>query len=165
MQNLPSRIAILSLLAGALACGGEEETQEEPFADALADACEHLAEASTAITAAESLTDALPTVSDHTHYTITLAAVQGGNGGYVELASEGGELVVVLDRDIAIDVRDPSGSGVAIEQTMTAPEACSAAQVAYVLDLSVGSHTIGFAPGQQSTVQLVIVATADGEEH
>src|SRR5687768_13799878 len=83
-------------------CGGDDGGEESIDVEG----CEHLQEGpEVPVTATVDQTDPPAVADDHMRYDVTLVAVTGGNGGFVEFAAdEEGDFVFFFDANVAIHI-------------------------------------------------------------
>lgn len=156
------RLASLIVLVASSLAGCSEEGEPTPSDEA----CEHAQGGpSSAVTAGSAPDSSAGDVTEeHTRHDVTLVAVDGGNGGFVQFNSEGGEHIFFLTRDIPIAFQDAAAALVPIEQS-SAEETCDEVVVAHRIDLPVGRIILEFGPTAETSVSVLIEPVAHDEAH
>ncbi len=150
-------------LAPACDSGGADDHDEPEHA--AEEGCEHMAEAAgLSVTATSEAADAADGTVEHARAEITLIEVDGGHGGYVTFASEGGDHHFFLSADVPFQITDATGTEVVPEGSEAVDE-CEAVAIAYEVHLEVGLHHLWFGPTGETTVGMVFEAGEHDEEH
>jgi hypothetical protein len=114
---------------------------------------------SASLTADESAGDVS---AERTRHDVTLVALTGGNGGSLQLDSEGGRHIIYQTKTITLAVKDAAGTDV----VMTSVEEQECAEVVSSNDgvLPAGQLFINLGPSPESDVSLIVLAAADDDD-
>lgn len=149
--HLPAAVLVaLAVVGVAAGCAEEELTPSD-------EACEHAqkgpASAATASTVADSTAGDVS--AEHTRHDIAFVAVDGGNGGFVQLDAEGGELGFFLTADVPLALFDGNAAPVAIEERLE-ETTCPEVIVSHHVELPVGKVFLSFGPTTENGVSLLV---------
>lgn len=158
-RHIIASFTVAVALAGA--CGEEDHHEHATTAE---DACEHILEQGTAITAIDDTTADAPDVADHhRRFDIALVGEAGSLGGYVDLVSdEAAEVTVFLSADVPITLYDSAGDEVSAESSDSVDE-CAELDNGYTYDLGVGTYLMSFGPTSEDSVSIVVIEEGDHE--
>lgn len=155
-HHVPPRSASFCLVPLALAglllpgCAEPEPTPSD-------EACEHAQSGPAAAATAGSVADSTAgdVTGEHTRHDVTLVAIDGGNGGFVQLDSEGGEHVIFLTADVPLALLDGNAAAIAIAESV-AESTCDEVVIAHHAVLPVGKVFLSFGPTAAESVSLVV---------
>ena len=182
MNDAARSAAIGAALAGASLCaaaGCDEDHEHEHEEVSLgAEACEHLEEGPIkTVTAGADAASATDASDEHTRWDVTLVDVEGGNGGFIELAlADAGEHVIVFTSDVDLMITNANGDEVTTTKAMGSPSGllpeatsvadCADVKAAFTVDFSVGTYTLAITPvaAAVTSVSFVLIP-AEGDEH
>jgi hypothetical protein len=154
----------LALVFGALVAASG---CTDPRNVASEEACEHAQEGPFNAVTASTVADAsAPNISEeHTSHDVTLVAVTDGNGGFVQLDSEGGPHIFFLTKVVPLSLAD--GNGGAIAGTSVAESTCPEVVTAVEAELPVGKIFVELGPTTEESVSVVVEPAPheDDESH
>jgi len=156
-----TRLAIIIAVGSLVVAGCGDEHQEENIDE---EGCEHLTQGPFVnVTAGAALDVTAPAIAaDHKAYNVALA---DGKVGYVSFASsKEGDIVLFLDRDVAVAVSDAKSTAVAIEESSKSSAACKDIAGRHVVPLGVGTYYIAFGPVTGATAFQVVVEPLEHED-
>lgn len=156
------RLASLIVIVAISLAGCPEEAQPTPSDEA----CEHAKGGpSSAVTAGIAPDSSAGDVTEeHTRHDVTLVAADGGNGGFVQFNSEGGEHVFFLTHDIPIAFQDAAAALLPIEDS-SAEKTCDEVVVAHLIDLPVGRIILELGPTAETSVSVLVEPLVHDEVH
>lgn len=155
-----------TLLALALVACDDHGHDDDGHASPTEEACEHMKDGpARPVTAAAEREGAPAAAFEHARADITLATVEGGNGGYVSFpADEATDYVFYLSAAVPFAVFDATGAAIELEASEPVT-ACGEVAIAHTVPLDVGTVFLYFGPTEATTVSLVFEHADDDHHH
>ncbi len=177
-KNLFLMLLMSMMTALAIGCGDDSTEDTNPGTDNEEDSeeleiegCEHMKEGpNVGVDAGADQAAAVDATAEHTRVDITLAAIEGGNGGFVTYEAEGeGDYVFFLDKDVPLTITDAQGTALEIEESGPV-DLCTEVVIHHVVELPLGVVNIQIGPTTETTLSMVVEAGGEhdheeGEDH
>ncbi len=152
------------LMAAALACSSEEDSNDEEAEDPGEHACEAVGEPGTAVDAAATREDA-PLLEPHdSPFTVTLPEAEVGYKGYVTLGGPADLLLFVDSEAVATGLYEGDSSEDLLPSPAPNEDCPEALPEHFDLELEEGGYILELGPSSTSVVWLAITSAA-GHAH